>query len=278
MASNRIDARFAALAEQGRTALIPFVTAGDPHPDWTVAMMHELVASGADLLELGVPFSDPTADGPVIQAASERAIEKGVSLESVFDMVRRFRAEDSETPVILMGYLNPIERLGYADCFAAAADAGVDGMLIVDCPPEEMAQLRPHLDASGLYPICLVAPTTTERRRKLICAAAAGFVYYVSFKGITGANRLDANTLVQPLADLREDTSLPLVVGFGIKDPQGASAVAFAADGVVIGSALVATLADAQSEAEALERICAFVAPIRQAMDNTDHPGKQVAS
>lgn len=278
MANNRIDARFAMLSEQGRTALIPFITAGDPHPDWTVAMMHGLVEAGADLLELGVPFSDPTADGPVIQAASERAIEKGVSLKKVFEMVRRFREDDDSTPVILMGYLNPIERQGYAHCFAEAASAGVDGMLIVDCPPEEMGQLRPQLDVAGLYPICLVAPTTTAKRRKLITEAAAGFVYYVSFKGITGANRLDAQTLVEPLNELRQLSPLPLVVGFGIKDPEGAAAVAFAADGVVIGSALVSALSEAESEAAALQRIGAFLAPIRQAMDNTDHPGKQVAS
>jgi tryptophan synthase alpha chain len=266
---NRIDRRFRELENQDRAALIPFLTAGDPSPEWMVAMMHRLVEEGADLLELGVPFSDPTADGPVIQASSERAIKCGVSLRLVLEMVRKFRLLDDQTPVILMGYLNPIERFGYKAFSSAAADAGVDGVLLVDCPPEEMGRFRTCLDDAGVYPICLVAPTTTPSRMQMIGAFSAGFVYYVSFKGITGANRLDADSLIGPLTKLRETTELPLVVGFGIKDADSAASVAACAQGVVIGSALVALLADADSEAEALQLISEFVAPIRQAMDNT---------
>lgn len=270
--ANRIDVRFKALASQGRAALIPFITAGDPEPEWAVAMMHRLVKEGADLLELGVPFSDPTADGPVIQAASERAIARHVGLRQVLEIVQAFRLDDETTPVILMGYLNPIERFGY-DAFAnAAAKAGVDGVLLVDCPPEEMSELRPLMDLAGIYPICLVAPTTTPERRKMIGSFARGFVYYVSFKGITGANRLDAGSLIEPLAEIRQNTDLPLVVGFGIKDAESASAVASCAQGVVIGSALVALLADAENEEDALQRISDFVAPIRRAMDNSHSP------
>lgn len=267
--SNRIDQRFSDLAAAGRKALIPFITAGDPSPDWTVSLMHGLVDAGADLLELGVPFSDPTADGPVIQAASERAIEKGVGLRHVLEMVETFRAEDGTTPVILMGYLNPIERIGYQAFCKAASAAGVDGLLLVDCPPEEMAELRGHMDAAGLYPICLVAPTTTEARRKMIGDFAAGFIYYVSFKGITGANRLDADSLLVPLRDLRSSTGLPLVVGFGVKDAESAAAVSRHADGVVIGSALVSALSEADNAQAAMEVAGRFLAPVRQAMDNT---------
>lgn len=267
--ANRIDLRFKALAEQGRSALIPFLTAGDPSPDWTVSMMHRLVKEGADLLELGVPFSDPTADGPVIQKASERAIARHVGLSRVLEIVRDFRAEDNHTPVILMGYLNPLERLGYEQFATAASGSGVDGVLLVDCPPEEMGELGPQLEQAGIYSICLVAPTTTPERRQLISSFARGFVYYVSFKGITGANRLDADGLVEPLAGLRETTDLPLVVGFGVKDPESAAAVARIAQGVVIGSALVSLLANAPNEEEVLNRISEFLAPVRQAMDNT---------
>lgn len=267
--SNRIDTRFKVLKEAGRKALIPFLTAGDPSPDWTVPLMHRLVEEGADLLELGVPFSDPTADGPVIQAASERAIRRGVSLSGVLAMVRDFRAGDDETPVVLMGYLNPVERFGHARFCEAAADAGVDGLLMVDCPPEEMGGLRRCMDSAGIHPICMVAPTTTPERRRMIAGFAGGFVYYVSFKGITGADRLDVESILAPLAALREATALPLVVGFGVKGPDSAAAVAGCADGVVIGSALVALLADAESEEDALERIGRFVAPVRRAMDNT---------
>ena len=266
--SDRIERRFASLAGEGRAALIPFVTAGDPDPDWTVDVMHALVDGGSDLLELGVPFSDPTADGPVIQQASERAIAKGVSLCSVLDTVRSFREQDGDTPVVLMGYLNPIERYGYAAFARDAAEAGVDGILLVDCPPEEMKLLRADLDEHGVSPVCLVAPTTTQERMEAIARQAAGYLYYVSFKGITGAARLDTASLAAPLETLRRHSGLPLAVGFGIKDADSAAAVAGVADGVVIGSALVSRLAEARSEADACEQARAFLAPIRAAMDN----------
>ena len=267
--SNRIDQRFESLAGQQRTALIPFITAGDPQPDWTVAIMHSLVDSGADVLELGVPFSDPAADGPVIQAASERAIDQGVSLCTVLEIVREFRQNDAATPVVLMGYLNPIERYGHAEFARDAAQAGVDGILMVDCPPEEMAQLRGELDEHGIHPICLVAPTTTPERMSRITGQARGYIYYVSFKGITGANRLEQSSLEQPIEALRAHCDLPLAVGFGIKDPNSAAAVAGLADGVVIGSALIEQLVGSDSEQQASQRAADFLAPIREAMDNS---------
>jgi len=267
--NNRIDSRFEALAAAGRTALIPFITAGDPEPGWTVAIMHALADAGADLLELGVPFSDPAADGPVIQAASERAISRGVSLRRVLEMVSEFRQQDITTPVVLMGYLNPIERYGHAEFARDAAGAGVDGILMVDCPPEEMVHLRGQLDEHGIYPICLVAPTTTPQRMERIARQANGYIYYVSFKGITGANRLEEASLEEPVRELRSHTDLPLAVGFGIKDSQSAAAVAGLADGVVIGSALIEHLALARSESDACLRVADFLAPVRAAMDNT---------
>ena len=266
--SNRIDHCFEATAAAGRTALIPFVTAGDPEPSWTVPVMHALVAAGANLIELGVPFSDPAADGPVIQAASERAIAKGVSLASVLEMVAAFRKGDARTPVVLMGYLNPIERYGHARFAQHAASSGVDGILMVDCPPEEMSGMRRDLDSEGIYPICLVAPTTTGARMEQIARQALGYIYYVSFKGITGANRLEESSLAGPVRELRSHSDLPLAVGFGIKGPESAAAVAGLADGVVIGSALIEAMAGAASEQAACRAAADFLAPIRKAMDN----------
>ena len=267
--SNRIDACFERLAESGKTALVPFITAGDPEPDWTVDVMHALVGAGADLLELGVPFSDPAADGPVIQLASERAIEKGVSLKGVLGFVAAFRRKDPDTPVVLMGYLNPLERYGY-DAFARdAAASGVDGILLVDCPPEEMTELRPGMEKHNVYPVCLVAPTTTAERMEMIAGQAAGYLYYVSFKGITGANKLDASSLSEPIDELRKHSGLPVAVGFGIKDAESAAEVAAVADGVVIGSALVSRLAEAKRVEDACAIAEAFLAPVREGMDNS---------
>lgn len=266
--SNRIDKRFESLKAKNKAALIPFITAGDPAPDWAVDVMHALVAAGSDLIEMGVPFSDPAADGPVIQKASERAIEKGVSLTSVLGFVRQFRETDAKTPVVLMGYLNPIERYGYEKFAHDAAASGVDGILLVDCPPEEMNLLRQGLDKHAIHPVFLVAPTTTEERMERIGRQSGGYIYYVSFKGITGANKLDAKSLVAPLETLHRISGLPLAVGFGIKDAESAAEVAEIADGVVIGSALVASLAQASSSGDACERAQAFLAPIREAMDN----------
>ena len=267
--SNRIDSRFRALSGEGRTALVPFITTGDPDPQWTVGIMHALVAAGADVLELGVPFSDPMADGPVIQLASERAIRRGVSLTTVLSTVKSFRERDAVTPVVLMGYLNPIERFG-ADVFAQqAASSGVDGVLIVDCPPEEMGRFRAPLDQHGVHTISLIAPTTTAERMKMIAGQARGYIYYVSFKGITGANRLVEASLETPIRNIRACSDLPIAVGFGIKSPESAAAVGRVADGVVIGSALIEQMADAASEEEACEQVTAFLAPIRHAMDNS---------
>ena len=263
-----MDMRFDTLSRTGRTALVPFITVGDPDPAWTVDIMHALVESGADLLELGAPFSDPVADGPVIQLASERAISRGVTLRSVLDTVETFRCQDADTPVILMGYMNPIERYGHAAFAGDAAWAGVDGVLLVDCPPEEMALLRGHLDEHGIYPIHLVAPTTTSERMRIIAEQARGFLYYVSFKGVTGASGLDAAGLCGPIREIRSHSDLPIAVGFGIKTADNAAAIAGLADAVVIGSALVEQVHNAGSRDDACECVNSFLAPIRHAMDN----------
>lgn len=267
--SRRIANCFDTAAKGGRKLLIPFITAGDPHPDWTVATMHAMVGAGADLLELGVPFSDPTADGPVIQSASERAIEKHVDLKSVLRMVETFRQKDNVTPVVLMGYMNPIERFGRTLFPSAAAAAGVDGLLLVDCPPEERGDLGEAMVTANLDGICLVAPTTTRERLRDIAAAASGFIYYVSLKGITGSGQLNSLELARPVHRIREISDLPVAVGFGIKDAEMASAVAEFADAVVIGSALVEVIADASDEQDACARATAFVAPVRESLDNT---------
>lgn len=267
--SSRISDCFSHAKKAGRKLLVPFVTAGDPHPDWMVAIMHALVESGADIIELGVPFSDPTADGPVIQEASERAIEKQVTLHSVLQMVRDFRVDNQHTPVVLMGYMNPIERFGKREFPAAAKAAGVDGLLLVDCPPEERGELGIAMQAAELDGICLIAPTTTRERVKYIAAAASGFIYYVSVKGITGSGKLNAVDLQQPLAQIREFSDLPVAVGFGIKDAEMAAAVSEFADAVVIGSALVEALSGVGSSDAAKIIVASFVAPVRDALDNT---------
>ncbi len=236
---SRIESRLSALGNAGRKALIPFITAGDPEPQVTVPLLHELVAAGADLLEIGVPFSDPMADGPVIQRASERALAHGVTLHGVLDMVSAFRATDADTPVILMGYLNPIEAFGYEAFAKAAATAGVDGILTVDAPPEEATPLADALREVGLDPIFLLAPTSGPERIERICALASGFVYYVSFKGVTGSASLDLAGIAAKLEQIRAVTRLPIGVGFGISDAERAAAVAQVADAVIVGSALV---------------------------------------
>ena len=263
---SRIDRRFAALKEAGRTGLIPFVTAGDPSPRDMVSMMHALVAAGADLIELGVPFSDPMADGPVIQHASERAIASGVGLTDVLGWVAGFRQQDADTPIVLMGYLNPVETLGYERFAQEAVQAGVDGVLLVDCPLEESAVLQPLRDA-GLQQILLAAPTTEPGRMARLCGAAEGFLYYVSFAGITGAAHLSTSDVAAHVAGLREHTRVPVAVGFGIRDAASAKAIAGCADAVVIGSALVERLAGAKGAGEIAARAHAFLAPIREALD-----------
>ena len=241
---NRIDTRFATLAAASRKAFLTYLVAGDPAPECTVAAMHALVAGGADLIELGVPFSDPEAEGPTIQAGHERALRHGCTLQGVLAMVADFRRTDPVTPLILMGYLNSVERPGYAAVAAAAAAAGVDGLLMVNLPPEEASELRDALRQQGLHLVLLLAPTTTSERAQRIAAMASGFLYFVSLKGITGADHLVVADVRTKLAQLRPLTTLPLVIGFGVKDAAVARAVAPLADGVVVGSAIVAMMGE----------------------------------
>jgi tryptophan synthase alpha chain len=264
--SSRIDRRFAALKSAGRTGLIPFVTAGDPSPEHMVALMHALVDAGADIIELGLPFSDPMADGPVIQHASERAIGKGVGIGEVLKWVAAFRQRDNDTPVVLMGYLNPLEIHGYARFAQEAVQAGIDGVLLVDCPLEESAVLQPLRDA-GLQQILLAAPTTAPARVAQLCGAAQGFLYYVSFAGITGAAQLNTADIAARVAEIRQRAKAPVAVGFGIRDAESARAIAAFADAVVIGSALVDRLAGAVTAEEISARTRAFLQPIRAALD-----------
>ncbi|MGB5487903.1 MAG: tryptophan synthase subunit alpha [Lysobacterales bacterium] len=266
--NQRISDCFTAAKLAGRNVLIPFITAGDPHPDWSVAVMHALVDGGADLIELGVPFSDPMADGTVIQLASERAIEKQVSLSRILQMVEAFRKTNSRTPVVLMGYMNPVEHYGRTRFPADATAAGVDGLLLVDCPPEERGDLGIAMLETGLDGICLIAPTTTRDRVKDICSVASGFIYYVSLKGITGTGQLNSSGLAVPVHQIREFSDLPVAVGFGIKNAEMAVRVAEHADAVVIGSALVEALSEAKNKEEACSVAKAFVAPVRKSLDN----------
>ncbi|URL59786.1 tryptophan synthase subunit alpha [Luteibacter flocculans] len=263
---SRIERRFATLKAAGRTGLIPFVTAGDPSPDHVVPLLHGLVAAGADLIELGVPFSDPMADGPVIQHASERALAHGVGLSNVLAWVAAFRETDAETPIVLMGYLNPVEMYGYAAFAEDAVEAGVDGILMVDCPLEE-SHVLDALRTAGLDQILLASPTTAESRLARLCEAASGFLYYVSFAGITGAAQLSTANIAERVADIRSRAKAPVAVGFGVRDAASARAIGEFADAVVIGSALVDRLAGAGSAEEAVGRAREFLAPIRAALD-----------
>lgn len=265
---SRIKACFESLKHTNRKALIPYITAGDPHPDHTVGMMHALVEGGADIIELGIPFSDPMADGPTITKAHERALVHHTTLRRVLAMVKEFRTRDDRTPVVLMGYLNPLEIMGYAAFAAAAAAAGVDGVLTVDLPPEESDILAASLRQHALDPIFLLAPTTTPERIRHITAAAAGYVYYVSLKGVTGSNALDVDAVAERIAAIRAVSDLPIGVGFGIKDAETAAAVARHADGVVVGSALVSRIAELQSVPEAIPGVLTgILRDLRQAMD-----------
>ena len=263
---SRIAPTFERLRAQSRKALIPYFTAGDPDPAATVPIMHALAQAGADVIELGVPFSDPMADGPVIQRSSERALAKGVNLAAILGQVREFRTRDQQTPVVLMGYANPIEAMGCERFAEAAAESGVDGVLVVDYPPEEAREFVGMLEARGIDAIFLVAPTTTPARMRELAVAARGYIYYVSLTGVTGAMHFDLAPVQRKLAELRALTSLPIGVGFGIRDGATARAVADVADAVVIGSALVQALSGADASTAAA---CAadFVAGIRRAMD-----------
>lgn len=271
---SRIAARFDALRAAGRTALVPYITAADPHPGNTVELLHALVEFGADAVELGVPFSDPMADGPVIQAACERALAHGVTLDDVLDMVAEFRRRDDRTPLVLMGYANPIEVMGVARFVERAAKSGADGVITVDLPPEEARDpagggMLDAMETAGVDPIFLLAPTTSERRIGDICAVARGFLYYVSLKGVTGAGHLDVSDVARHLAVIRRHTRLPIGVGFGIRDADSAVAVAAAADAVVIGSALVEVIARhvEQGDNDCRTAVAAFLRPIRAALD-----------
>lgn len=265
---SRLAQRFAELKRAGRTALVPYITAGDPDKTASVPLLHKLVEAGADVLELGVPFSDPVADGPVIQQACERALKHGTTLTDVLGMVHEFRQTDAHTPVVLMGYLNSVEALGVERFAVAAAKAGVDGVITVDMPPEEAEPLAGQLRASGLDPVLLLAPTTAAPRLERICKTAAGFVYYVSLKGVTGAANLDVAEVRSRLEAVRRITHLPVGVGFGVRDAHTAAQLAGMADAVVVGSAIVGRIAEHQSQhREMLTQVSEFVQGLRQAMD-----------
>lgn len=265
---SRLKAKFDALKQQQRKALIPFVTAGDPDPSVTVGLMHDMVRAGADVLELGVPFSDPMAEGPVIQLACERALMHHVSLRQVLGMVKEFRQQDADTPIVLMGYLNPVEVMGYETFAADASVAGIDGVILVDLPPEEGADLVKALKANNLDMIFLLAPTSNDERIASICAMASGFVYYVSLKGVTGAAHLDVTSVRDKLAQIRKHTDLPLGVGFGIRDAVSAAQVSAVADAVVVGSAVVQRVADNAPDAKKISSaVCELLSSMRTAMD-----------
>ncbi len=265
---SRIAQRFSDLKVNGRKALIPFVTAGDPNPNVTVPLLHAMVEAGADLLELGVPFSDPMAEGPVIQKACERALKHNISLHDVLAMVKQFRQTDSETPVVLMGYMNPVEIMGYENFAKAAVEAGVDGLLTVDMPPEEAGDLVATLAEAGIDPIFLLAPTTIDERIAKICADASGFVYYVSLKGVTGAANLDVAAVEHKVEQIRRHTDLPIGVGFGIRDAATAQQVSAVADAVVVGSAVVNRVAENADQPEKInEAVCSLLRDMRTAMD-----------
>lgn len=263
---SRIQATFDKLKQQNRRALIPFFTAGDPSPAMTVPLMHAMVAAGADVIELGVPFSDPMADGPTIQRASERSLKQGTSLRGVLNLVAEFRKQDNATPVVLMGYGNPIEAMGWEVFASRCAEVGVDGVLTVDFPPEESHEAFEHLQRHGIDPIFLLAPTTLEARIEQVAKLARGYVYYVSLKGVTGAGNLDLSAIEQKLPQLRKHIKLPIGVGFGIRDAATAKAVAKLCDGVVVGSRIVQEIEDS-TEATVIANVSTLIKELRLAVD-----------
>lgn len=266
---SRIEAKFSELRRTGRKALVPFITAGDPEPGFTVPMLHRMVEAGADILELGVPFSDPMADGPVIQRASERALAHKTSLRQVLDMVAEFRRQDQETPIVLMGYLNPVERMGYRAFVERARAAGVDGVLTVDLPVEEAGdEMLPLLYEAGIDPIFLLAPTSPPERIARADEAGRGYLYYVSLKGVTGAGHLDLDDVTRKLARIRSLARLPVGVGFGVKNAETAAKMARLADAVVIGSALVQKVEEHLGNPQRIEaEIANLLTAMRAAMD-----------
>jgi len=267
---SRIAATFQQLAQSGRKALIPFFTAGDPDPASSVPMMHALVAGGADIIELGVPFSDPMADGPVIQRSSERALKHGVSLLQVIEMAREFRRENQRTPLVLMGYANPVERLGFARFAALAQEAGVDGVLVVDYPPEECVDLVTALRAHAIDTIFLLSPTSTDARVAAVGDLASGYVYYVSLRGVTGAANIDTSEVAGQVERIRRHVRVPVGVGFGIRDAATARAVSQVAEAVVIGSRLVLEIESA-GPGEAPAKVQGLMQEFRSAMDQAGH-------
>jgi tryptophan synthase alpha chain len=263
---SRIQTVFSSLKQQGKTALIPYITAGDPHPKHTVNLMHTLVKHGADMIELGVPFSDPMADGPVIQRASERALQHKVGLTAVLDMVKKFREVNQTTPIILMGYANPIEAIGPKLFADRAKAADVDGVITVDYPPEECGEFVEQLRARDIDPVFLLSPTTDQKRVELIVNQASGFVYYVSLKGVTGAANLDIIEVSARVASIRKQTNLPVGVGFGIRDAATAKATAKIADAVVVGSRMV-QLIESSTEENLLSNVAALMDELKAAVD-----------
>ncbi|WP_415885053.1 tryptophan synthase subunit alpha [Neptuniibacter sp. QD37_6] len=266
---SRIAASFAKLKSEGRKALIPYVTAGDPAPEVTVGLLHAMVEAGADVIELGIPFSDPMADGPVIQLACERALTHNVRLLDVLAMVAEFRQKNNETPIVLMGYLNPIEILGYQRFAEEAKKAGVDGVLTVDLPPEESGEFNQIMREHEIDTIYLLAPTTEEERIKYVCENGSGYLYYVSVKGVTGSASLDVQAVADRLDIVRKYTDIPLGVGFGIKDAESATAVSKVADGVIVGSVLVNKIASlVKDQGKIAPEVAAIIKDMRQAMDS----------
>ena len=263
---SRIQAAFSRLQAQNKKALIPFITAGDPNPGMTVLIMQALVSAGADIIELGVPFSDPMADGPTIQRSSERALKHGTSLKHVLGMVKEFRASDATTPVVLMGYANPIEAMGHGEFATAAQAAGVDGVLVVDYPPEEGGPLVELLKRRGVDSIFLLSPTTQDNRMEQVGRMATGYIYYVSLKGVTGAATLDLSEVAARIPQIRSHIKLPIGVGFGIRDAATAKAIASVSDAVVIGSRLVEEI-EASASDKVLGNISTLLGGIRRAMD-----------
>ncbi|MDB5764229.1 MAG: trpA [Herminiimonas sp.] len=263
---SRIQSVFAALAAQNKKGLIPFITAGDPAPELTVPLMHALVAGGADIIELGVPFSDPMAEGPVIQRACERALKYGIGIKDVLGFVDEFRKTNAATPVVLMGYANPIEHMGQKVFIQAAKSAGVDGTIVVDYPPEECEEFALTMQANGMDPIFLLAPTSTEERIAHVAEVGGGFSYYVSLKGVTGAGNIDTKEVAQRIAAIRKYVKLPIAVGFGIRDAATAKAVASVSDAIVIGSRIIQEL-ESTSRDKAVEAVQTFISGIRKALD-----------
>jgi tryptophan synthase alpha chain len=264
---SRITGKFEALRAAKKKALIPYITAGDPIPAMTVPLLHALADSGCDILEIGVPFSDPMADGPAIQRSSERALKHGVGLGDVLGMVREFRAKDSGTPIVLMGYANPIEAMGVDKFVAAAASAGVDGVIVVDYPPEECGPFAELCRANGIDQVFLLAPTSTDARIKEVARVGSGFLYYVSLKGVTGAGHISTSDVAAHLPKIRAASRLPIGVGFGIRDAVSARAIAAVADAVVIGARIIEEI-EAAGPKDAVARIAAFIRPIRAALDS----------